>query len=229
MRSNCTQLTQIRDCASENRSMSATANVLPEAKVTKFALKAKPSGLDLARSIAQPVKEADNQLTSADVGLLMVEMLPRLRRFAHSLTHDQDLSDDLVQETCARALAHLDQYSPNTRLDSWMYRIAQNLWIDQRRARSVRGETVSIAAVSNLLGCDGRVVTESRLSFLELRQRIAKLPVHQEVLLSLICVDGLSYKEAAEALHWSIGTVMSRLARIRIALHAATAGLSAPK
>src|SRR5215475_1560345 len=195
LRTNHAPRTQTQACASDNRSVSATSG-----------------GLSLAEAA-----KADDQLTSADVGLLMVQILPRLRRFAHSLTHDRDLSEDLVQETCARALAHLDQYRPNTRLDSWMYRIAQNLWIDQLRAQSVRGETVSIAAVCNLPGSDGRVVTESRLSLLELKQCIAELPVNQKALLYLVCVDGLSYKEAAETLDWSIGTVMSRLARVRVA------------
>jgi RNA polymerase sigma-70 factor, ECF subfamily len=159
----------------------------------------------------------------AEVGGRMVELLPRLRRFAHSLTHDWDLSEDLVQETCARALAHLDQWQPDTRLDSWMYRIAQNLWIDQLRAEKVRGEPVDIAAVRNLSDCDGRVVTESRLSLLELKECIAALPLEQRVLLNLVCVDGLSYKEAAEAIDSPTGTVMSRLARARLALHDAMA------
>jgi RNA polymerase sigma-70 factor, ECF subfamily len=218
--------TQTRIRASDNRPVSATKGGLSLAEAAGTSFKAKTSHLDLTRSIARhrPVKESDDQLTTADVGPLMVQILPRLRRFAHSLTHDQDLSEDLVQETCARALAHLDQYRPNTRLDSWMYRIAQNLWIDQLRAQSVRGETVSIAAVCNLPGSDGRVVTESRLSLLELKQCIAELPVNQKALLYLVCVDGLSYKEAAETLDWSIGTVMSRLARVRVALHTATTG-----
>ena len=69
----------------------------------------------------------------------MVELLPRLRRFAVALTGDLDQGDDLVQETCMRALSRVDQYQPGTRLDSWMYRIAQNLWLDRMRAKKVRG------------------------------------------------------------------------------------------
>jgi RNA polymerase sigma-70 factor, ECF subfamily len=148
----------------------------------------------------------------------MVKILPRLRRFAHGLTHDADQADDLVQETCARALACAEQWRPETRLDSWMYRIAQNLWIDRRRAEKVRGEIIDIAAAGDLLGCDGRTVVESRLSLLELRERIARLPPDQRVLLALICLDGLSYKEAAVAMDSPAGTVMSRLARARLAL-----------
>jgi len=149
----------------------------------------------------------------------MVRFLPRLRRFAHSLTHDRERSEDLVQETCARALARSDQWRPDTRLDSWMYRIAQNLWIDQVRAEKVKGEVIDIAAAGDIAGCDGRVVIESRLSLLELRERIARLPSDQRALLSLVCIDGLSYKEAARAMDSPAGTVMSRLARARRALY----------
>jgi RNA polymerase sigma-70 factor (ECF subfamily) len=153
-----------------------------------------------------------------DIRFRMIGFLPRLRRFAHALTRNQDQSEDLVQETCARALARLDQWRPDTRLDSWMYRIAQNLWIDQVRAEKAKGEVVDIAAVEDIWGPDGRVVTETRLSLLELRKRIAQLPPEQRALLSLVCMDGLSYKEAAQAVDSPAGTVMSRLARARRAL-----------
>ena len=66
---------------------------------------------------------------------------------------------------------------------------------------------------------------ESRLSLLELRKQIARLPSDQRALLSLICIDGLSYKEAAQALDSPAGTVMSRLARARRALNDAVAWL----
>lgn len=149
----------------------------------------------------------------------MVRFLPRLRRFAYSLTRNNEQSEDLVQETCARALARIDQWQPDTRLDSWMYRIAQNLWIDQLRAEKMRGEMVDIASVNDTWGPDGRVVTESRLCLLELKHYIARLPADQRALLRLVCMDGLSYKEAAHALHSPAGTIMSRLSRARRALH----------
>lgn len=163
-----------------------------------------------------PQKFADWPVT--ELGDRMVEFLPRLRRFATSLTHDQTLSEDLVQETCARALERLDQWQPGSRLDSWMYRIAQNLWIDQLRTQKARREIVDIAAVGEFSDCDGRLVTETRLDILELRKCIAQLPSDQQALIRLVCVDGLSYREAAETLNFPTGTVMSRLARARVAL-----------
>jgi RNA polymerase sigma-70 factor (ECF subfamily) len=154
----------------------------------------------------------------------MVELLPRLRRFAVALTGDLDQADDLVQETCMRALSRVEQWQPGTRLDSWMYRIAQNLWLDRARARKVRGEQVNVEAAEALAGTDGRDVVESRLTLQAVSAALGHLPAEQRVLIALVCIDGLSYKEAADITQTPIGTVMSRLARARRELHARLEG-----
>jgi RNA polymerase sigma-70 factor (ECF subfamily) len=154
----------------------------------------------------------------------MVEILPRLRRFAVALTGDLDQGDDLVQDTCMRALSRIDQWQPGTRLDSWMYRIAQNLWLDRMRARKVRGVQVDVDTVDALAGVNGRSVAESRLTLDAVGNAMELLPDDQRVLISLVCIDGLSYKEAAEITQTPIGTVMSRLARARRELHARLEG-----
>ena len=148
----------------------------------------------------------------------VVQVLPRLRRFCYALTGDMDRADDLAQETCARALANAAQWQPGTRLDSWMYRIAQNFWFDQMRAKKVRGELVDVDAMEHLAGSDGRDVIEHRQSLSLVSERFAALPKDQQMIVSLVCIDGLSYKEAAETLEIPIGTVMSRLARARTSL-----------
>jgi RNA polymerase sigma-70 factor (ECF subfamily) len=149
----------------------------------------------------------------------MVELLPRLRRFTYALTGDLEQADDLVQDTCTRALSNLSLWQPGTRLDSWMYRIAQNLWFDKMRAKKSRGEVLDIEAYENLSGSDGRQVTESSLTLARVSHDISRLPRDQQLLIGLICIDGLSYREAAETLGIPIGTVMSRLARARQSLH----------
>jgi RNA polymerase sigma-70 factor (ECF subfamily) len=154
----------------------------------------------------------------------MVELLPRLRRFAVALTGDLDQADDLVQETCARALSRIGQYQEGTRLDSWMYRIAQNLWFDRARARKVRGEQVTMDVAETVVGADGRDVVESRLTLDAVNDALAHLPNEQRVLVALVCIDGLSYKEAADITQTPIGTVMRRLARARRELHARLEG-----
>ncbi len=150
----------------------------------------------------------------------MIELLPRLRRFAFALTGDRDKADDLVQDTCERALAHLDQWKPGTSLDSWMYRIAQNIWVDHHRSRKSQGGENTLDEVENLMGQDGRNVTESRLTLAAVTEGIARLPAEQKVLVAMVCVEGISYKEAAGILGIPIGTVMSRLSRARQTLYA---------
>jgi len=149
----------------------------------------------------------------------MIAFLPRLSGFALSLTGNADQRDDLVQETCARALAHRDQWQPGTRLDSWMFRIAQNLWLDRKRSERFRGEPVDIEAAGELVHSDGRVITESRLALAEVLRGLDQLSPEHRVLIGLVCVDGMTYKQASEILELPVGTVMSRLARARLALH----------
>src|SRR5262245_474638 len=150
----------------------------------------------------------------------MVAALPRLRRFAYALTGSTEQGDDLVQDACLRALSRIDLWQPGTRLDSWMYRIAQNIWLDRLRANKVRGEVVDIDAMEGIPGPDGRIVAESELTLQAVSGAMTRLPAEQRAIIALVCIEGLSYKEAAEISGVPVGTVMSRLARARRALHA---------
>jgi RNA polymerase sigma-70 factor (ECF subfamily) len=66
----------------------------------------------------------------------IVDLLPRLRRLARALSRDVADADDLVQLAVERALVHRGQWRPGTRLDSWMFRIMKNAWIDETRTRA---------------------------------------------------------------------------------------------
>jgi RNA polymerase sigma-70 factor (ECF subfamily) len=150
----------------------------------------------------------------------MVAVLPRLRRFAHALTGSTEQADDLVQDACLRALSRIDLWQPGTRLDSWMYRIAQNIWLDRVRANKVRGEVVDLEITEGMAGSDGRDITESELTLQAVTAAMARLPAEQRATVALVCIEGASYKEAAEISGVPVGTVMSRLARARRTLHA---------
>ena len=160
-----------------------------------------------------------NHHVTEEVRRGIIELLPRLRRFAYALTGGPDKGDDLVQEGCARALAHLDQYQPGTRLDSWMYKIMRNVWLDQQRASAVRDLVIDLELVPEPAGEDGRRIVESRLTLKQVLGAMNKLPQEQRVLIALVCFEGLSYQEAAAILEIPIGTVTSRLARGRRALY----------
>jgi RNA polymerase sigma-70 factor, ECF subfamily len=155
---------------------------------------------------------------AADIRAGVLANLPRLRRFVLGLTGDRDRADDIVQETCARALANAGQWREGTRLDSWMYRIAQNIWLDHKRAQRVRGEVVDVDEQVNLVGSDGRSLMEDRQMLMAVSRALSEMSPDQQLVVALICFDGLSYKDAAVTLDLPIGTVMSRLARARITL-----------
>jgi RNA polymerase sigma-70 factor (ECF subfamily) len=147
----------------------------------------------------------------------MVELVPRLRRFARSLTGNAADADDLVQDTVERALRNLHQWEDGTKLDSWMFRIAKNVWIDRMRAAKVRAAT-SLDAAAELAGIDGTRSAEARLAFADTVRALAELPEEQRVVVALVAIDGMSYRDAANVLEVPIGTLTSRLARARVAM-----------
>lgn len=162
---------------------------------------------------------------SQQVKAEMVSLLPRLRRFAYGLTGSLEDGDDLAQAACEKALRSLDQFTPGTRLDSWMYRIAQNLWIDRRRSQQAqREQSVAPADMEHLAVADAAREMDRRLDLADVRREVALLPEDQRAVLLLVSVEGFGYRQAAEILEIPIGTVMSRLARARLALGRALAG-----
>lgn len=151
-----------------------------------------------------------------DVRQDMIALLPRMRRFAYSLTGSIDEADDLVQSACERALGRLDQYERGTSLEGWLFRIIQTSWIDRVRSVRRRG-IVNDPEVMSAVPFDARIHerTEARAALEIVREEIALLPEDQRSVLALVTVDGMSYKDAAEVLEIPIGTVMSRLSRAR--------------
>lgn|SRR5215471_3064309 len=154
----------------------------------------------------------------------MMAVLPRLRRFALALTTRSVDADDLVQDTVERALRSLNQFVPDTRMDSWMFRIAQNLWIDRLRAGKVRGGTVNDMSEAEKLGIDGERAAHAHIMLNSTLRALEELPQEQREVVALVLIDGISYREAAAVLEVPIGTVTSRLARAREALAARVLG-----
>ncbi|WP_338665176.1 RNA polymerase sigma factor [Pararoseomonas sp. SCSIO 73927] len=149
-------------------------------------------------------------------------MLPRLRAFARSLAGTRDAADELVQATCERALRAASRFEPGTRLDSWLFRIMRNRWIDEHRARRPHASLDDPCLAPALeLESARHEEPDERLRLGEVRAALGRLPEAQRSVLVLVCVQGLSYREAAAVLDVPVGTVMSRLARARAAVSAA--------
>lgn len=145
----------------------------------------------------------------------IVAALPRLRRFCHALAANSADGDDLMQSTVERALDRADQFQAGTRVDSWMYRIAQNLHIDAARSSRRRGTAVPVEEAFTLTGDDGRTVVEARSDLAAVVAALAAVPLDLRAAFVLVVVEGLSYREAAEVLDVPVGTIMSRIARAR--------------
>ncbi len=150
----------------------------------------------------------------------LIALLPNLRRFALSLCRRADLADDLVQTTAERAFAARNRFDPATRLDAWLFRILRNSWIDNVRRTKTQGVTLDIHDTPDAVVVDGVHHTETVLLLHQTEQAMADLPEDHREVIMLVCVEELSYREAAEVIGVPIGTVMSRLARARLALAA---------
>jgi RNA polymerase sigma factor (sigma-70 family) len=154
----------------------------------------------------------------------LTALLPRLRRFAHALSRDGADADDLTQATVERALRSRDQWQPGTRLDSWLYRIARNLWIDTVRARGRKERHEAPEESAEGIGDDPRGSIEATLELKRAMSAMQRLPDEQREVVALILIEGFGYREAAEMLGLPIGTVSSRLVRGRTALLAMLGG-----
>lgn len=157
-----------------------------------------------------------------DINKELIVMLPRMRRFGMSLTRQMHLADDLVQDTCERAIQRADQYEMGTRFDSWVFSIMHSIWKNQLRSQARRAtdgddvlETVADDTAGNL--------AEDRLMLDVVNRALLALPEDQRAAIMIVSVEGYAYREAAEVLEVPIGTVMSRIARGRLALTKAIA------
>ena len=150
-----------------------------------------------------------------EVRTQIAALLPRLRRFGRTLARTHEDADDLVQMAIEKALTRTDQWTPGTRLDSWMFRIMQTTWIDEVRARDRRGQTFVPEEEGEHVGVASH---DAQIDAMAVRKAVAQLGDDQRAVVGLVLVEGLSYQEAADVLGIPVGTLTSRLARAREAL-----------
>ena len=148
-------------------------------------------------------------------------LLPRLRRFARAITRNAEDADDLVQVAVERALIHTGQWEPGTRLDSWIFRIMKNAWIDELRKRTRHRQLFAAEEEGEHVGVSH---TEQQINAMAVRTAMEQLTDDQRLAVGLVLVEGLTYKEAAEVLDIPVGTLTSRLARGRETLQAILSG-----
>lgn len=142
----------------------------------------------------------------------LISLLPRLRRFARSLTKDAFAADDLSQLTVEKALKRRSQHRPEARLDSWMFTIMRNCWLDEVRSQRRWSDHFEIGDEAD---ANRAVAPGDMVAGMSLEQAMNELPLEQREAVALVWVEGLSYREASEVLEIPVGTLTSRLARAR--------------
>ncbi|MDP1899837.1 MAG: RNA polymerase sigma factor [Rubrivivax sp.] len=147
----------------------------------------------------------------------LLESIPRLRRYARSLSFDSALADDLTQLTLERALTRWRQFDERRDILVWLLSIAHNAHLDalRRDSRLSYADPVDLEQAQDAAGGDPGVDIGLRL---DLQAALARLTPQQREPLLLVCVEQLSYAEVAEVMRIPVGTVMSRVCRARALL-----------
>lgn len=154
---------------------------------------------------------------SGTVRKRIVDSRERLFRVAYSWCHDRYQADDLCQETIITALEKVDQLRAEDALDAWMFRIMQNAYRKHFRKMKPQVDVESLEEHMEEEAPAERDIERAE-EILQIRTAMAELKEGQRMIISLVDIEGMSYKDAAEILEVPIGTVMSRLARARDAL-----------
>lgn len=143
----------------------------------------------------------------------LLELLPGLRRYAYSLCGSADDADDLCQSAVERILAK--GVPEDIVLAKWAFRICRNLWIDQYRATRTRQQAVDNPLLQEMNISDDSRRTENEIQLEQVHSAMQELSEEHRSALSLVTLQSMSYKDAAEVLEVPVGTVMSRIARAR--------------
>ena len=152
-----------------------------------------------------------------DMVLLIEPVIPRLRRYARALLHNEASADDLVQDCLERAISRWHQRRPGGDTRTWLFTILHNLAINRLKRTALRGSHVSVEDV-NEASLARAPSQESSIHEHDVLAALNRLPDDQRAVLLLVTIEELSYADTATALSIPLGTVMSRLSRGRARL-----------
>jgi RNA polymerase sigma-70 factor, ECF subfamily len=149
------------------------------------------------------------------------EYLDGLYGYAVVLSRNSAEAEDLVQETCLRALRAIDGLRTEGSVKSWLFTILRNIWLNQLRQRRKAPELVELDADETGSSApvdatqDPHADYVNKLEREQVRAAIQQLPIEFREIIVLREYEELSYQEIATLLDCPAGTVMSRLARAR--------------
>ena len=152
-------------------------------------------------------------MTAVEFNHKVLSLKDNLRYFAYSLTANHEDADDLIQDTFLKAITNKDKFDPATNLKAWVYTIMKNTFINKYRkdtkVNTIIDNTRDLYFLNNSDSAD-LISPESQYSLSELEKVIDALEDEHRIPFQMH-FQGYKYKEIAESLHLSIGTVKSRI------------------
>jgi len=152
------------------------------------------------------------------------EYVDGLYSYALILSRNRTDAEDLVQETCLRAIRAMERLLPDSNVKSWLFTILRNTWLNEVRRLRAAPKTVELDPDEDTanrvvdIGKDPHAVYVSNFEREQVRNAIQQLPIEFREIILLREYEELSYEEIAALLECPVGTVMSRLARARVKL-----------
>lgn len=139
----------------------------------------------------------------------------QLFRMAYAWSHRADIADEIVQEAMIKALNSIDKVKDIEVLDSWMFRILSNCFIDFYRRQRNEIDIDNVLLIENNTP---EMVHGQNEMLAQVRLAISHLPFKHRQVITLVDIEEFSYAEVASILEIPQGTVMSRLNRARQSL-----------
>jgi RNA polymerase sigma factor (sigma-70 family) len=152
-------------------------------------------------------------MATMDFNRQLSSLQDNLKYFANTLTKNEEEAKDLVQETYLKALTYRDKFEENTNLKAWTYTIMKNTFINNYRRNSKVSMIVDNTADLYFLNSSKlseEANPESALSHKEVSKVVSNLEDEHRIPFQMHH-QGFKYKEIAEHLNLSIGTVKSRI------------------
>jgi RNA polymerase sigma-70 factor (ECF subfamily) len=180
----------------------------------------------LEEQVRQETLAVSQGLKRQEAGLLdelIVRYQHRLMRYLLYLTSNREMAEDLFQEVWMRVLVRGGQFNGQSRFDTWLFTIARNLVIDQKRKRTMSSldELFEVGGEDDrpmsFEVADGEPTPFDHLCNLEDRERIAGALLNLDTLYREVLVlrfhEELSLEEIAKVTRAPLSTVKSRLYR----------------
>jgi len=152
-------------------------------------------------------------MTAIDFNQLLLNNTEFLKPFAVTLTRDNEVAKDLLQETMFRALANKEKYNVGTNIKAWLYTIMRNIFINNYRRKAKQNTIFDSTSNEFLLNYNQVTINnaaEGALRMKDIQKAVFGLP---EIFRNpfMLYFEGYKYHEIADLLKEPLGTIKSRI------------------